>query len=495
MNGQVSKSTQKGKRLSGNLLRTGAAAKAPPMRPAKTSRAANRLGPGNGASWPVLQPYGYALPPALQFQFQQSEWWPAERLLTQQLRQIHRLIKHAAATVPYHRDRLADLAAVPLGELTFNAFRRAPIMTRSDIQQAGRALISRSVPPHHGYVGLVRSSGSTGQPIEVATTALAAAFGLAMTMRDHLWHRRNIEEKCVEFGSPFETGKVPHDPRWGPAPDTGPLVRLDIKQPINPLFDQLIAENPGYLFCYPNTLLGIVERSAKLGIVPERLKQARTYGEAVDDRARSLLREHWGVPLIDIYSAIEIGAIAQQCPKFDHLHVQGEHVLVEILDEDGEQSKPGAIGRVVLTPLHNFASPLIRYEIGDYAEVGKPCPCGRGLAVLNRIVGRERDLIVLPDGDRFFPELQRGLPDVAAVRQYQLVQKDLDTMQFKFVVDRSLNAADRTALTAYLRHCLRYPFRIEITEVDHIPRSANGKFEVFKSEVAGASPVAGSDRP
>ena len=187
VNGQVSKSTQKGKGLSGNLLRTGTAAKPAPTRPAKTSRTASALGPSGGASWPELQPYGYALPLALQFQFQQSEWWPAERLAAQQLRQIHRLIKHAAATVPYHRDRLADLAAVPLGELTFNAFRRAPIMTRSDIQQAGGALISRSVPPHHGYVGLVRSSGSTGRPIEVATTELVAAFGLAMTMRDHLW--------------------------------------------------------------------------------------------------------------------------------------------------------------------------------------------------------------------------------------------------------------------------------------------------------------------
>ena len=491
----MSKTKQKRKALTGNLLRTGTAAKPSPTRPAKTSRTPRALGPDNGAHWPALQPYGYTLPLALQFQFQQSEWWPAERLATQQLQQIHRLIKHAAATVPYHRDRLGDLARLPQGELTFNAFRRAPIMTRSDIQQAGHALISRSVPPHHGSVGLVRSSGSTGRPIEVATTELVAAFGLAMTMRDHLWHRRDIEAKCVDIRTALPKGKTPRDMRWGPAPDTGALVRLDVNLPLTALFDQLIAEDPGYLQCYPNTLLGLVERSVELGIIPKRLKEARTFGEAMTEGARAAVRERWGVPVVDIYSAIEIGAIAQQCPDNDNLHVQGEHVLVEVLDADGAPSGPGEVGRVVLTPLHNFAAPLVRYEIGDYAEVGKPCPCGRGLAVLSRIVGRERDLIVLPDGDRFFPELQRGLPDVAAVRQYQLVQKDLDTMQFKYVVDQSLNAADRNALTAYLRHCLRYPFKIEITEVDHIPRSANGKFEVFKSEIVGANPAPGSDRP
>ena len=39
---------------------------------------------------------------------------------------------------------------------------------------------------------------------------------------------------------------------------------------------------------------------------------------------------------------------------------------------------------MVITDLHNFATPLIRYELGDYAEVGTPCPTGRGLPVLNR---------------------------------------------------------------------------------------------------------------
>ena len=35
-------------------------------------------------------------------------------------------------------------------------------------------------------------------------------------------------------------------------------------------------------------------------------------------------------------------------------------------------------GRIVVTALNNFATPLIRYEIGDYAEVGEICSCGRG---------------------------------------------------------------------------------------------------------------------
>jgi phenylacetate-CoA ligase len=54
----------------------------------------------------------------------------------------------------------------------------------------------------------------------------------------------------------------------------------------------------------------------------------------------------------------------------------------------------------VVTPLHNFAMPLIRYAIGDYAEAGPPCACGRGLPVLARILGRARNLLTLPHGER-----------------------------------------------------------------------------------------------
>jgi phenylacetate-coenzyme A ligase PaaK-like adenylate-forming protein len=62
---------------------------------------------------------------------------------------------------------------------------------------------------------------------------------------------------------------------------------------------------------------------------------------------------------------------------------------VEVLDEEGRPCAPGETGRVVATSLNNFAMPLIRYETGDTAEVGAPCPCGRGLPVLTRIMGRD----------------------------------------------------------------------------------------------------------
>ena len=89
-----------------------------------------------------------------------------------------------------------------------------------------------------------------------------------------------------------------------------------------------------------------------------------------------------------MYTCQEAGYLALQCPDYPHFHVQSENVLLEVVDDVGQPCGPGEVGRVLITSLNNFATPLIRYELGDYAEVGAPCPCGRGLPVLKRIMGR-----------------------------------------------------------------------------------------------------------
>jgi phenylacetate-CoA ligase len=115
----------------------------------------------------------------------------------------------------------------------------------------------------------------------------------------------------------------------------------------------------------------------------------QSLGGGLSAEARNACREAWGVPLAHIYRAEEVGPLALQCPEHEHFHVQSEQALVEVLDAQGMACAPGETGRVVATPLNNFAMPLIRYEVGETAEVGAPCACGRGLPVLTRIMDRD----------------------------------------------------------------------------------------------------------
>jgi len=162
------------------------------------------------------------------------------------------------------------------------------------------------------------------------------------------------------------------------------------------------------------------------------------------------------------------------------------HVRLEVLDNDGKPCRPGTFGRVVMTTLQNYASPLIRYEIGDYAEVGEDCSCGRTLPVLKRILGRHRNLCVLKNGERFFPEIRPELTSFRHILQFQVHQRSLEDIDFSVVVRRPFTQEEKDELQAIVQNKFHYPFNVRVIEVDDIPREANGKFEEFKSDLAEA---------
>jgi phenylacetate-CoA ligase len=209
-----------------------------------------------------------------------------------------------------------------------------------------------------------------------------------------------------------------------------------------------------------------------------------TLSEVVDPALRRLCREVLDVPIIDNYSSSETGYIALQCPAHEHLHVQSETMLVEVIDAGGQPCGPGETGRVLITPLHNFATPLLRYEIGDEAEVGAPCPCGRGLPVLTRIVGRVMDHLTLPDGRKRRTDFrQYEFSSIRAIREYQVVQRARDRIEFRMVVSRPLTEAEEQEVRGLALLEFGTEFAIDLTYHASLPRTAAGKLRPFLSEL------------
>jgi phenylacetate-CoA ligase len=145
---------------------------------------------------------------------------------------------------------------------------------------------------------------------------------------------------------------------------------------------------------------------------------------------------------------------------------------------------PGEIGRVVATPLYNFAMPLIRYEIGDLAEVGESDGCEWRLPTLNRVLGRTRNLFTLPDGSRVWPDTRaREMLRYVGFVQLQVVQTAVDEIEVRYVADGSERAPDDIGLQDYFRSVLHPSLRVRTKAVDQIPRSPSGKFEDYLSLV------------
>jgi len=448
-----------------------------------------------GVAWPGIPGPFVSQLLAMQSQFRDSQWLAPDELLRRQTRQLGKLLAHAYDTAPFYRRRL-DAAELPPSRIQgAEQWARIPLLTRGDIQSAHAELLSTGVPDEHGPHSTLFTSGSTGKPVMIVATGVTQLFWNACTLRDHLWHRRLEGASLAAIRSVTGDGAKPPDGTafedWGPAirgiVQTGPAFTLSIHSTTNQQAQWLQRCSPDYLLSYPSNILALIQHSRRNSWRPTQLKEVRTFGELLEPHVRDAVRAEWGVKIVDMYSSQEVGYIALQCPDSENYHVQSESILLEVLDEHDRACEPGAIGRIVVTPLHNFAMPLLRYEIGDYAEVGGRCPCGRGLPMLKRIVGRQRNMVVLPNGDRRWPAVElaetKDLQEFPPIQQFQLVQRTLTRMEMSLVTPRPLQHEEESRLRGWIETAVGHRFDVAFLYVDEIPRSPSGKFEEFRCEV------------
>jgi len=440
-----------------------------------------------GITWPAIPGQEAAALLALQFQLERSQWLAPERLRELQFRQLEALLRHAGDTVPYYRERWRGLYD-PSRPLTPEAFSRLPLLARGDLQSHFDALKSHRIPAAHGAVTESRTSGSTGMPVRVLKTGLVRLLWRTIVLREHRWFQRDLSGQLAAIRQGVAETETDG---WGPATNaiarTGGSATLSISADVDSQLDWLARQQPDYLLTYPSNLAELARRSLARQVPLPRLREARTFGELLAPETRALCQEAWGVPVTDAYSADETGYIALQCPGTAHYHVQSETVLVEVLDGDGAPCAPGQRGRVVVTDLHNFATPIVRYVIGDFAEVGGPCGCGRGLPVLTRILGRVRNMLVTATGERYWPLLGvRGLAEIAPVLQAQFVQKDTVSVEARLVMAAPPSAEQEAQMRSHALSRLPPGIGLKFVYCREIPRGAGGKFEDFVSEVTAA---------
>ncbi|VAW72747.1 Coenzyme F390 synthetase [hydrothermal vent metagenome] len=426
----------------------------------------------------------------MQYQLEQTQWWSSQSILRHQLQQLSPLVTHAFRTTDFYKQLYKYNSLKPNEVLTPEQWADIPLVSRLEIQQAGAKLVSNQLPNGHRMGGEISTSGSTGLPVVVRSTQVTKHFWHAFTLRDHLWHKRNLEGKlCVIRKADKNQGMPPQGSvakGWGPSTDviykTGPSYLLSITASIDEQLDWLQKINPDYILSYPSNLELLAATARKRGIRFSALQQIRTLGEVVTQQTRQQCHDAFNIPLVDNYSCQEAGYLALQCPEHEHYHIQCENVLLEILDDNNKPCKPGETGKVVISSLHNYATPLIRYELGDFAEQGEPCACGRGLPVLTKILGRKRNMLFLPNGKIIWPLVgSDDYRNVADIKQFQLVQTDTESVTVNLVVADTLSTVQKDALTTIIQYSLQHPFKLDYRYMDEIPRSKGGKFEDFVS--------------
>lgn len=400
-----------------------------------------------------------------------------------QHQRIEHLARFCATHSPHFAQRLSDVQLTPAALATCDGFQRLPVLTRRALQSAGEGLFCRSIPKGHMPSALLKTSGSTGEPVSVRRTAANQVYYMALGLMEHTWHKSNFTGRLCVIRAPIQSYKPCSN--WGHPTalfhETGPMLCLPVTVDVSQLVAWISDFQPHQLLLMPSVLRAMTTYCQRFDVALPALSHIRTIGETLLPAIRQQAQTQFNAKITDVYSSQEIGMMALQCPDSDLYHVVAPNCYLEVLRADGQPCEVGETGRVVVTDLQNYATPLIRYDIGDYAEVGPPCACGRGWPTLKRILGRERNLMILPDGTRHWPLTGFDrFREIAPIQQYQFIQTSRETMDVRLVVERPLKGDEEEALRHHMQQSLGYSYIIAFQYFDQaLPRSASGKFEEF----------------
>jgi phenylacetate-CoA ligase len=410
----------------------------------------------------------------------ETEWLRRKQLLTYQQGLLKRLLRHARDTTAYYKARLDfDCDSADAIERSWDS---VPILTRIEANANREALMSGAVPPETGEILPEETSGSTGIPFEFLKSGLTLAASQALTERMFRWWSIDGTKCLAQIAYDRQKAAPPPDGLttvgWHSSQPNGLKHSLDAAADTDVQLDWLRARRPDYLAAFSTNLnrlaLRAIERRLDL-----RFARILSFGTRVDPDIRVGCRAAFGAEIVDSYGSQEVGHVATQCPDCGEYHLAAEASLIEILREDGRPAKTGQSGRLVATSFYNYAMPLIRYDMGDFAEAGARRPaCGRSLPTLRRILGRARNRFRFRDSSVVWPELADfRLRDFIAYKDAQLLQIELDHIEVRFVPDGEDRPVDLAALTQRVREVLRQPVTVSLRSIERLGRITYGKIE------------------
>ncbi len=401
------------------------------------------------------------------------------------------LLTHALDTVPAYQKRLKPLLRFD-GSIDLQGWSDIPVLGRRRAVELGDKLVASKVPDDHRPVSESQTSGSTGELFRFKSTQFHHTMWACITARYHRWHGLDYSKTLAAIRPFFaEVATWPQGDRkaaWGPRAllqkKSGEYLLLNINTPVEQQISWLREVKADYLHSFPANLRAIALGLQADGGEPLSLAGVLSYGEMLSDDTRNIIAQGLGQAVKDCYSTTECGYLALQSPVSDNYLVQSEVNLVEILNEENLSCKPGETGRVVVTPLHNYAQPLIRYATGDYAVVGARDKSELPFAVLSKIYGRSRNLFRFPGGRLVQPDFRTGtFVKYLNPRRWQVAQTASSTLEVRIVPGDDAFEMDTDSMTKYIHGLLGDDLTINYKLVSHLKNPRTGKHEDYICEL------------
>jgi len=397
-----------------------------------------------------------------------------------QEKRLHELIQHCA-TIKYYRELFKQANIRPSQIRSVEDLAMIPTLPRQELRQRFWDFLPSCIPACR----VARTSGSTGRPICTLADRRGRLFNSGAVIRNRLALGIPL------IGSPIVSpqnakGSPPIPSHWSY------IQGIHKTYHVNPYSDST------HDLDYANVILNRISNPTIIGIasavqtLAERVKNKDfpifsprailTLGEDLTFNMRSRIESVFNTRVSDVYASSETGDIAWQCSQSAGYHINADNCIVEILRDD-KPVRIGEIGEVTVTNLNRYAMPLLRYKNGDRARLtDKPCPCGCCLPMIEELLGRTGDNVVLPNGQVFYWNHLKSHMTHPHVRQFLIVQKRDGNVTVQYVPDPE---GDSEQLDNLLLHrfqdMIGDSILIEIDRVREIPPTDSGKNKLVVS--------------
>lgn len=401
-----------------------------------------------------------------------------EEVEAYQLACLQAVVRNAYDRVPYYRQLFDTGGTHPAKIRTLDDLATIPLTSRGDLQfLPPNEICAKGVDPHS--LRSVMTSGSTGAPLTVRRTlfeeklllALRAkavgSFGLGPRARtaviDHL------DAETLQTGTPLQLHQ-----RLGFLPRTV----IDWRTPKDDIVRRLQEFRPHIINGPPAMLSALADELTDADHKQLTASIVRTGGEQLAPATRDRLERGFGLPVVDMIGSHEVVFIAMQRLNEPRYRICDESVLVEVL-RDGQPVASGETGELVVTALHSFAMPFIRYRLGDGVVRGA---LDGGYSTLESIEGRTIDRFMLPSGKivHGYTLGEKIETSELPVQRFQITQEQRDRFRVRLMF-RSIPSSVVTPLADGIRSCLEPGVEVHIEQVESFDNNVGKKFYPFIS--------------
>jgi len=410
-----------------------------------------------------------------------AQWWSEEHLAEHQLRAIVDICQHAQDSCSWYRAQAEQLGLDARTIDGLDDFRRWPVLNRETVVTAAAMMYS----DHRGPVIRSATGGSTGVPMAYRFDRDSAQRRAATTYRGYGWANAGLGAKTL-----WIWGTDLQPPGWRRRVRDGLINLLKRQHTVScfaldaetmaDYYAQLQRYRPQIIHAYTNPLYEFARFLLENSLTPPPPRSILVGAERLHGFQREVIESAFQAPVFETYGSREFLLIGAECDRHEGLHISADTLFVEVLDDNGQPTRHGDEGHVVITDFTNRAMPLIRFANGDRAIAGSSrCSCGRSLPLLTGVRGRVLDVIQLPDGRRlpgeFFPHLMKDYP---GIRRFQVRQIDEQTIRIQLVTDPPLAESTFDELQRRTRERTGSRVEIEWDRVDSIPLTSTGKHQV-----------------